>query len=213
MVSQVDEQTDPPAIVTLGHVLYAKAKAPPLEADWVLLVRKMSEGDQGALQALFSRAQHLVFTYVLRLTANRGLAEELTVDVFHDIWRHAARYEEGKGTVLAWIMNQARSRAIDRLRFEARKKRNGGGEVLTSADAEPDPSHVAQQLEQSMALRAAVDALAAEERDAIESTFFHGLTHAEAAVRLNQPLGTVKTRIRAGLHKLRRMLTAKEELP
>src|SRR3546814_12313620 len=70
----------------------------------------------------------------MRITANRETAEELTIDVFHDVWRRASRYDPANGTVLGWVMNQARSRAIDRLRFESRKKRSPGGDVQPLAD-------------------------------------------------------------------------------
>jgi RNA polymerase sigma-70 factor (ECF subfamily) len=149
----------------------------------------------------------------MRITANRETAEELTVDVFHDVWRRASRYDAANGTVLGWIMNQARSRAIDRLRFENRKKRIDGGEAQPLAEVAADPCDVLELREQSEALRAALAVLTPDERQAIESTFFAGLTHAEAAARLNQPLGTIKTRVRSGLHKLRHALTAEAEKP
>jgi RNA polymerase sigma-70 factor (ECF subfamily) len=142
------------------------------------------------------------------MTANRETAEELTIDVFHDVWRRAADYDAENGTVLGWIMNMARSRAIDRLRFDGRKKRSQGGDVPPPADVAPDPRDVIELREQGASLRAALAALTPEERQAIETTFFAGLTHSEAAARLNQPLGTVKTRIRSGIHKLRDALTA-----
>src|SRR6185437_3099258 len=95
---------------TLGDVLYAKSKPPVSEQDWAALVRSIAAGDQLALHALYDRAHRIVFTLMLRLTANRETAEELTVDVFHDVWRRASSYDAAQGTVLAWIMNQARSR-------------------------------------------------------------------------------------------------------
>jgi RNA polymerase sigma-70 factor, ECF subfamily len=144
---------------------------------------------------------------IMRITANRETAEELTIDVFHDVWRRASRYDAANGTVLGWIMNQARSRAIDRLRFESRKKRSDGGDVQPPAEATADPQDVLELREQAESLRAALGALTSDERQAIEVTFFGGLTHAEAAARLNQPLGTIKTRIRSGLNKLRHALT------
>jgi RNA polymerase sigma-70 factor (ECF subfamily) len=149
----------------------------------------------------------------MRITANRETAEELTIDVFHDVWRGASSYDAANGTVLGWIMNQARSRAIDRLRFESRKKRNNGGDEQPPAEVAADPRDVIELREQGEALRAALTALTLDERQAIEATFFAGHTHAEAAALLNQPLGTIKTRIRSGLHKLRRALTAKAEKP
>src|ERR1051325_2457024 len=114
---------------TLGDVLYAKSKAPVPEQDWAALVQSIAAGDQLALHALYEMAHRIVFTLAMRITANRETAEELTVDVFHDVWRRASGYDPANGTVLGWIMNQARSRAIDRLRFENRKKRSGGGDV------------------------------------------------------------------------------------
>jgi RNA polymerase sigma-70 factor, ECF subfamily len=195
----------PPA--TLGDVLYAKSKAPVPEQDWVALVQSIAAGNQQALHALYERAHRPVFTLVMRLTANRETAEELTIDVFHDVWRRAPRYDAASATVLGWIMNQARSRAIDRLRFDSRKKRDGG-DMQPLVEVAADPFHVLELRAQGAALRAALSALTPDERQAIETTFFAGLTHAEAAARLNQPLGTIKTRIRSGLHKLRQALTA-----
>jgi RNA polymerase sigma-70 factor (ECF subfamily) len=126
----------------------------------------------------------LVFTLIMRLTGNRETALELTLDVLHDLWRRARHYDPANGTVIGWIMNQARSRAIDRLRL------------------------VQPFREESRALRAAVMGLTPQEREVIEAAFFSGMTHAEVAAHLNQPLDTVKTRIRSGLHKLRFLLAA-----
>jgi DNA-directed RNA polymerase specialized sigma24 family protein len=144
---------------TLGDVLFAdKSKFLVSEEEWVALVRSIAAGDQLALHALYERTHHLVFTLIVRITSNRELAEELTLDVFYNVWRRAARYDAENGTVLGWIMNQARSGAIERLRLEQRKKRLG--------------SHVRHQL-----------------------------------------LGTVKARIRSGLHKLRQALTPEVKRP
>ena len=195
---------------TLGDVLYAKAKVPVPEQDWARLVQSIAAGDELALHALYERAHRPVFTLVMRITANRETAEELTIDVFHDVWRGAARYDAANGTVLGWIMNQARSRAIDRLRFESRKKRSDSGEVHPQAQVSADPHDVLVLRTQGESLRAALTTLTPDERQAIETTFFAGFTHAEAAVRLNQPLGTIKTRIRSGLHKLRHALEAEK---
>jgi RNA polymerase sigma-70 factor, ECF subfamily len=198
---------------TLGDVLYASAKPPVPEQDWVSLVQSIAAGDQVALHALYERAHRIVFTLVMRITANRETAEELTIDVFHDIWRRASGYDAASGTVLGWIMNQARSRAIDRLRFESRKKRSDGDGVQPLVEATADPHDVLELRQQGEALRAALAVLTPNEREAIETTFFAGLTHAEAAARLKQPLGTIKTRIRSGLHKLRRALAAEAGKP
>ena len=193
---------------TLGEVLYVNAsKALVPEAEWVALVRAVAAGDQGALHALFERTERVVFTLIVRITANRETAEEVTLDVFHDVWRRASRYEEADGTVLGWIMNLARSRAIDRLRFDQRKKRvpPGTGDPLP-ATSTADPEDLIAFKQQSEALRSALAVLTLAEREAIEAAFFFELTYAEVAARFNQPLGTIKTRIRSGLHKLRTAL-------
>src|SRR5258708_11708214 len=179
---------------TLGDVLYAKSKAPVPEQDWATLVQSIAAGDQLALHALYERAHRPVFTLIVRLTANRETAEELTVDVFHDVWRRASRYDAATGTVLGWIMNQARSRAIDRLRFESRKKRSDGGDMQPLAEVAADPRDVLELREQGEAVRAALAALTPDARQATETTFFGGLTHGEAAAALEQPADTNKTR-------------------
>jgi RNA polymerase sigma-70 factor (ECF subfamily) len=196
---------------TLGDVLYAKSKPPVPEQTWATLVHSIAARDQLALHTLFDMSHRIVFTLIMRITANRETAEELTIDVFHDIWRRAPHYDAANGTVLGWIMNQARSRAIDRLRFESRKKRQGS--EGQAAEVAADPRDVHELREQKETLCAALAALTPDERQAIEATFFSGLTHAEAATRLNLPLGTVKTRIRSGLHKLRHALTAQVGKP
>jgi RNA polymerase sigma-70 factor (ECF subfamily) len=193
---------------TLGEVLYANAaKVPVSETDWVDLVHCIAAGNQGALFALYQRAHRVVFTLSMRITANRATAEEVTLDVFHDVWRRASAYREADGTVLGWIMNQARSRAIDRLRFEQRKKRvrpETGEPLPGAATATPEDLVALQQ--QRQVLRHALEVLTPDERRAIEAAFFSELTYAEAAEQLHQPLGTIKTRIRSGLHKLREAL-------
>jgi RNA polymerase sigma-70 factor (ECF subfamily) len=189
----------------LGDVLYARAAPPVAEAEWVELLRSIAAGDPLALRCLYDRAHRLVFTFLVRLTGDREVADELTLDVFHDVWRRAARYQPaGGGSVLAWIMNQARSRAIDHQRFARRQKRTGGqhAQALPQlAAAEAGDALVLQERRQRLHL--ALERLTAAEREAIETAFFAQLTHRQVAARLNQPLGTVKTRIRSGLAKLR----------
>jgi RNA polymerase sigma-70 factor (ECF subfamily) len=199
------------APATLGEVLYAKGNAPAPEQEWAALVEAIAGGDQLALHALYERAHRIVFTLMMRMTANRETAEELTIDVFHDVWRRASGYDPANGSVLGWVMNQARSRAIDRLRFESRKKRVQGDDAPAPGEASADPQDVLELREQGEALRAALKTLTPDECLAIETTFFAGLTHTEAAARLKEPLGTIKTRIRSGLHKLRDALHTKAE--
>src|SRR5689334_3216169 len=132
---------------------------------------------------------------MVRMTNDRATAEELTVDVFHDVWRRASRYDPAGGPVIGWIMNQARSRAIDRLRFDQRKKRVDPD--VHSAPTTPssiDPQQARDVTEQGRVVRKALEVLAPGERQVIEKAFFGELTYREVAVQLDQPLGTVKTR-------------------
>ena len=199
---------------TLGEVLYANpSRAPIRESEWVALVQSVAAGDQLALHALYERTHRVVFTLTMRIAANRETAEELTLDVFHDVWRRAAGYDAANGTVLGWIMNQARSRAIDRLRFEQRKKRFDPEASRSVPAAEAGEStDVLELKQQSEALQAALALLTPRERQAIEAAFFSEMTYAEVAARLDEPLGTVKTRIRSGLQKLRQALVGGAKL-
>lgn len=195
----------------LGDVLYASpGKHLVPEGEWVELVRRVAGGQASALHALYERTRRIVFTLAVRITGNRETAEEVTLDVFHDVWRRARDYDPANGTVVGWIMNQARSRAIDRLRFEHRKKRSDPGvaEPMAEPAMAPDPCEIVDLAQQARAVRSALAVLTPEERQAIECAFLAGLTHAEVAAQLNQPLGTVKTRIRSGLNKLRQAMGA-----
>jgi RNA polymerase sigma-70 factor, ECF subfamily len=198
---------------TLGAVLYANDnKTEEPEQHWAHLVRSIAAGDQLALHALFERAHRLVFTLTMRITNNAEAAEELTLDVFHDVWRNASKYEPSVGTVLGWILNQARSRAIDRLRFEGRQKRlhphSDDWRQWTAPRESDDAIALRQQAER---MCKALTSLTPEEQAAIETAYFSELTHCEVAERLNQPLGTIKTRIRSGLAKLREALGSEEQ--
>jgi RNA polymerase sigma-70 factor, ECF subfamily len=193
---------------TLGDILYVdKAKVRMSEEEWLRLVKSIAAGDQVALHSLYEQTYRIVFTLILRITNNRETAEEVTLDVYHEVWRRAPFYDPADGSVIGWIINQARSRAIDRLRFEHRKKRfNGNVECPLTTTAANDPQRAYQLEEQSRRLRNALMSLTPEERQVIETAFFSELTYAEVAAKLNQPVGTVKTRIRSGLGKLRKAL-------
>jgi RNA polymerase sigma-70 factor (ECF subfamily) len=193
---------------TLGDLLFVDgAKAPVSETDWVTLLQRIAAGDQLALHAVYEQTHRIVFTLIVRIVNNRETAEEVTIDVFHDVWRRAATYDAAGGSVIGWIMNQARSRAIDRLRFEQRKKRVSAGTAIPlAASRGSDPQDAFDVREQGRLLRDALAVLTPDERQTIHAAFFSEMTYYEVAETLNQPLGTVKTRIRSGLAKLRQAL-------
>jgi RNA polymerase sigma-70 factor, ECF subfamily len=193
---------------TLGDILFAdKAKVHRSEDDWLQLVRAVAGGDERALHSLYEQTHRIVFTLVVRITADQETAEEVTLDVFYHVWRKASTYDPANGSVVGWIMNQARSRAIDRLRFDRRKKRvNTSPDGLQPTANIDDPQQACLFQEESRLLRNALEILTPEERNAIETAFFSELTYEETAKQLDQPVGTVKTRIRSGMGKLREVL-------
>ena len=210
-VARRTNEAQPGSQTTLGDLLYRDTGNNPVsEAGWLTAVRNIAAGDQAALHWLYEQTHRIVFTLVLRITNSRETAEEVTVDVFYDVWRKASEYDPADGSVVGWICNQARCRAIDRLRFEHRKKRTiPSNETIPFATAVSNPQEVCQLEEEKRLLRTALDALKPEERQAIETAFFSELTYPEVAARFNEPLGTVKTRIRSGLRKMRQALTGK----
>jgi RNA polymerase sigma-70 factor, ECF subfamily len=201
------------AAKTLGDLLYLnQTHCPVSEEFWTTLVRSVAAGDQLALHSIYELTHRIVFTVIMRIVNNRETAEELTVDVFHDVWRRASTYDPANGSVVGWIMNQARSRAIDRLRYEQRKKRtHNEPDPSQQVLAFEDPQTALDHDEQSRLLKKALDVLSPGERQAIEVAFFSELTYQEVAARLNQPLGTIKSRIRAGLSKLRTALSGRSQ--
>lgn len=189
----------------LGDLLFAdRARTRIPEQQWVDLVRAIAARDEAGLRALYELSHRLVFTLTMRIVQNRQTAEELTVDVFHDVWRRAPEYDAVNGSVLGWILNQARSRAIDRVRHEQRRKRVNSfpQDPIFDQDTEDQDEALSREA-LARRLRQAVGLLTADERQAIETTFFSGMTHAEAADQLQLPLGTLKSRVRSGLCKLR----------
>ena len=201
-----DQPSRQDASTTLGDLLYTDPSAPIAEQDWVRLVVEIARGDQAALRSLYERTHRIVFTLAMRICNHRELAEEVTVDVFHDVWRRSMEFDPANGSVVGWIMIQTRSRAIDRVRFEHRKKRQGpiGGDE-TRAEASV-PAGVGEAQRRRYLLSDALTRLTPDERHAIETAFFSELTYSETAARLEQPLGTIKTRIRSALAKLRKAL-------
>jgi DNA-directed RNA polymerase specialized sigma24 family protein len=129
----LDERSDRP-IATLGDLLYAdKRKTRVAEDEWVELVRSSAAGDQFALRTLYECTHRLVFTLIVRITHDPAAAEELTVDVFDSAWHRASKYDPAHGSVVGWVMDQARSRAVDWLHSEPRNECSDQGPVLEGA--------------------------------------------------------------------------------
>jgi RNA polymerase sigma-70 factor, ECF subfamily len=186
-------------------LLWAAVAGHPGEtaADHTALER-MARGDHDALAELYDRHARLVYSLALRIVRDQGDAEDVVQEVFSQAWRQAARYESSRGNVIAWLLNLARSRAIDRLRGRRSRPEGTVDPVVLEVPDLATPIDEELALSgQATRIRAAVEELSVLQRMAIELAFYEGLTHVEIAERLELPLGTVKTRIRQGLLKLK----------
>jgi RNA polymerase sigma-70 factor (ECF subfamily) len=184
------------------------AEASERDQDLVSLVERVASGDQSALAALYDATNRLIYSLVLRVLGDMSSAEEVLMDVYTQVWRQAVSYDANRGAPLAWMATIARSRAIDRLRSGWQDQhRKESLDVLGDAPANatsPEESAVAS--ERQRFVREALDLLTPEQRQVIELAYYSGLSHSEIAEKLNQPLGTVKTRTRLGMMKLREAL-------
>jgi RNA polymerase sigma-70 factor (ECF subfamily) len=178
------------------------------DQDWASLIKRVADGDQSALTLLYDSTSRLVFGLVLRVVTDRSTAEEVLLDVYTQVWRQASTYDAKRGAPLAWLMTIARTRGIDRLRSGKHEHQNKEsldaiGEI-TATTASPEADTVSSERRQLV--RTALDSLSVEQREVIELAYYSGLSHSEIALQLGQPLGTVKTRTRLGMMKLRDML-------
>ncbi|MEZ5962449.1 MAG: sigma-70 family RNA polymerase sigma factor [Planctomycetota bacterium] len=188
--------------------------AAPAAADATALLGRIAARDEQALSELYRACAATVFGLALRIVGDRQAAEEVVVDTFAQVWERAKGYHQDKGTVLAWVRNIARSRALDRRR-RLRPGRATQAEVADLASGllarDEGPAEASEQSERARRVREAAAALPRGQREALAAAFFVGLTHTEIATTLQVPLGTVKSRIRDGLGALRRALTVAEE--
>jgi len=169
-------------------------------------LRRLAAGESDAAGRLYDRHARAIYSLVLRIVANEGEAEDVVQEVFAQAWRQASRYDASRGAVGAWLLMMARARALDRLR--ARRARpneqpieQAGIRGLASGDR--DPVAGLMDAERTEQVIRALGELPLLQRLAIELAYYEGLTQQEIASRLEEPLGTVKTRIRLGLLKLR----------
>jgi RNA polymerase sigma-70 factor, ECF subfamily len=179
-----------------------------IRQDHVELVRRIAGGDAAALSALYDLSNRHVYGICLRVLRNPADAEEVTLDVYTQAWRQAARFDTDRGEPIAWLLMLARSRAIDRLRARGGVRRHEEPleEVSGLASAGDDPETCSSLAQRATRVRTALAELPAAQREVIELAFFEGLTHTEIAERLEQPLGTTKSRIRLALQRLRSAL-------
>lgn len=182
----------------------------PAPAD-LDLIEKIRQGDQSALDLLYKRYSSPVYSLIWKILQNSEEAEDVALDVFWQVWRQADRYDPARGAPPAWIFTLARSRAIDRLRSRSRREDrtisiDDPNLHFDPLDENASPDQVVSFRQSRDAVRAAMEKLSVVQREAVELAFLKGMTHVEIAEKLGQPLGTVKTRIRQGLIRLRKHL-------
>jgi RNA polymerase sigma-70 factor, ECF subfamily len=179
-----------------------------IDSDLLTLIAK---GDRRAFGRLYDRSSEVLFTLSLRMLGDREEAEDLLQEVYTEVWRKSVRYDARRGPPMAWLITLTRSRGIDRLR--ARTSRGHG--MTDSIDDAPvaqtqgrDPTPFDQQADAEvrvMVMKALVE-LPAAQRQALELSYYEGLSHSEIAERLKEPVGTIKTRIKLGMSKLKTAL-------
>jgi RNA polymerase sigma-70 factor (ECF subfamily) len=181
------------------------------------LMERLSQGDAGALEALYDRYGNLVYSTAQRVLRDAHLAEDVSQEVFLRLWRQPERYVAERGRFVTWLLSVTRNRAVDWLRTRGRRSRLEATspeqqERELPADDAPDPALSAELADQRRAVLAAMATLSPQRRQVIDLAYFGGLTQREMAHRLSQPLGTVKTRVRAAMQTLRQALQGSNEV-
>lgn len=184
------------------------APAHPARSD-AQLVSAIAVGDAHALQALSLRYSRMLTALAWRFLGDEADAEEVVADVLWHAWSDAKSFDPARGSVAAWLVTMARSRAIDRLR--AKKARQNSPQIEASIPNPSDPAMDVDEAQRAQIVRAAVASLDAEERAALELAYFSDLSQSQIAERLQIPLGTVKTRIRNAMIKLRQVLGQRQK--
>lgn len=176
------------------------------------LLSRVAKGDFDAFSQLYDQSSVLLFTLACRILGNREEAAQLLQDVYLEVWRKVARYDVGRGTPVAWLVTLTRSRAIERIRSGASPGSHGSTQPFHSPETPAGEDHVPVSVETKedselrLTVAKAVAELPAAQREAVEMAYYHGLSHTEIAAKLQQPLGTVKTRIKLAMVKLRALL-------
>jgi len=182
------------------------------DATSASIVRRMAEGDESALGLLYDQWIQPVYSLVVQLLRDADEAEDVVEETFWQAWQRAASYDVSRGTVRTWLLTIARSRALDRLRVRNRRR----DETPVTADVaidERDPLLDLEGRERRDLVLSALNELPPDQRRALELAYFRGLTQSEIAETLGEPLGTIKTRMRLGMMKLREKLGLLLDVP
>jgi len=179
----------------------------------VELLHAVARGDEAALARLYDAYRVILFGLLVRILNSREEAEDILQEVFVQVWRRAKDFDEKRGRPFTWLVTLARSRAIDRLRQLGARQRlaTGAAQDQEQTESVSDALTDAVRAEQQAVVRRAMAQLPEEQRTTLLLAYFDGLTQSEIASKLNAPLGTVKTRMRSGMIKLRALLGSQLE--
>ena len=178
------------------------ASASPREDPWAVWMPGIQSHEDHALAALYDASSSVLFGLALRMLGDRSDAEEVALDVYKYVWRNAGSFDGTRGTVAAWLIMLVRSRCLDRIRF--RESRDRAEAPARQARTVPPPDAVVAH--QAAEIRRALSTLPREQAELIDLAYFSGFSHSELAERTGLPLGTIKTRLRLGLGRLRDLL-------
>ena len=200
-------ETHPAPPITL-HIREARVNRTPAQTALTDHLARMAAGDHPALGRCYDLMGPVVFSLAVRMLRDRQAAEDVTQDIFVQIWRQASHYDPSRGSPEAWMMMIARTRVLDRLRSRSAGVvlKPVGDNLPDAPDAEDWPVDLAISHEHAVNVRTAIAELPLDQKQAIQLAFFDGLTHVEISEKLNVPLGTIKTRIRLGLMKIKEAL-------
>jgi RNA polymerase sigma-70 factor (ECF subfamily) len=178
----------------------------PAQTADINLLHAIARRDEAALTSLYDRYRLILFGLLVRILGSREEAEDVLQEVFIQVWRRAADFDERRGKPFTWLVTLARSRAIDRLRQLSARERLAVASAQEAPGEASDAVQDAYRSEQKEIVAAALDQIPAEQRQSLMLAYFEGLTQSEIAARLGAPLGTIKTRMRSGMIKLRELL-------
>ena len=172
------------------------------------LIEKIAQGNEEAIGLLYDQTSSFVYGLAFRMLNDSTMAEEVTMDVYMQVWRQANRFDQTRGKPIVWLAVFVRSRAIDRLRSgqKERESRHSLDTIEDTVATRGNPEDSSMYNEQCRLVQHALGSLAAEQREVIEMAYFGGLSQSAIAAQMGEPLGTVKTRIRLGMKKLRNIL-------
>ncbi|HEY7534585.1 MAG TPA: sigma-70 family RNA polymerase sigma factor [Thermodesulfobacteriota bacterium] len=170
------------------------------------LISQVARGNESSLSELYDSTSRFVYGLAFHILADVAEAEEVTIDVYMQVWKKAVEYDPKRSKPIAWLFMLTRSRAIDRLRSSSKRTKLEDSLDTDIPNSDTDPEEATLVVERSNQIRNALSKLTPQQRKAIELAYFNGLSQSEIAARLNQPIGTVKSWMRLGMLKLRELL-------